>query len=182
VRLWPFGRRSHITRTRDGLIIVIPAPGNIFILLFLTLWLVAWAAGEAFIPSQIIAGEMRLDGFIAAWFVGWTIAGTLGIYSWLWMLRGKEYVRVTSDVVGIRRSVWSRGVERQFRVADISDLRVQDQDAWHPFREEDPPRYSWREGRLVFDHRGTTVHFGKGLRETEARDVLQEITAVIGDV
>ena len=179
MRLWPFGRRSTITRTRDGLIITIPAPANIFILLFLTAWLIAWAVAEVFIPWQIVNGEIEVSGFILAFLAGWTLFGPLAIYAWLWMVRGKEYVRVTADIIGIRRSVWSRGVERQFLVADIFGIRVVDDDAWHFWREEDPPRYSWREGPIAFEYRGETVRFGKGLREKEAHELLDAITAVL---
>jgi len=180
VRLWPFGNRSQITRTRDGVIITIPAPANIFILLFLSVWIMAWAVGEVFIPWQIIKGAIPVDSsFIFLWLAGWTIFGPFAIYAWLWMVRGKEYVRVNPDVIGIRRSVWSRGVERQFLVADIFGLRVVDDDAWHFWREEDPPRYSWREGPLAFEYGGTTMRFGKGLREQEAHELLDEIIAAI---
>jgi len=180
MRLWPFGRRSKITRSRDELIITIPAPCNIGILLFLSLWLVAWAAGEVFVPWQIVAGEISLSTFVIAWFVGWTTAGAFGTYSWLWMVRGREIVRVTRDLLGIRRSVWSRGVERQFLVAHISDLRLA-MDPSHPFGEDDPPRYSWRQGPIAFEYHDRTVRFGQGLRKAEARERVDEISRYLFD-
>jgi len=176
MRLWPFGRRSRVTRSRDELTISIPAPGNIFILLFLSVWLVAWAAGEVLVPWQMVTGEIAPGTFMISWFVGWTIAGGLAIYGWLWMVRGRETIRVTRDVLGIRHRVWRRGVEQQFDVAHISDLRLVDDPSWHRFGEDDPPRYSWREGPLAFDYGDRTVRFGKGLREAEARELVDEIS------
>lgn len=178
MRLWPFGRRSTITRTRDELIISIPAPCNIILLLFLSVWLVAWAAAEVFVPWQIVSGKIALDTFMIGWLVGWTVFGPFAIYSWLWMVRGKEIVRVSRDVLGIRRSVWNRGVEKQFAVEHISDLRLA-ADGWHPFREEDPPRYGWDMGPIAFDYGDQTLRFGKGLRKAEAEELVDEITAVL---
>ena len=180
MRLWPFGRRSQITRSRDELIITIPAPCNIFILLFLSVWLVAWAAGEVFVPWQIVAGEIELNAFMIAWFIGWTTAGAFAIYSWLWMVRGQELVRVTRNMLGIRRSVWNRGVERQFLAAQISDLCLVSE-ATSPFGEDDPPRYSWRQGPIAFDYQDRAVRFGRGLREAEARDLVDEISRYLFD-
>jgi hypothetical protein len=178
MRVWPFGRRSQVTRTRNELIISIPAPCNIVLLLFLSVWLIAWAVGEVFIPRQVVIGEIPLNAFIFSWFVGWTIGGAFAIRSWLWMVRGREIVRVTRRVLGIRRRVWSFGSETQFDAAEIFDLRVAD-DAFQLFGEEDPPQYGWNQGPLAFEYGGRTVRFGKGLRKAEAQEVVEEIDAMI---
>jgi hypothetical protein len=178
MRLWPFGPRAHVTRTRDALIVSIPAPRNILLLLFLSAWLIAWAVAEVFVPYQIVTGEIEPDTFMLLWFIGWTIGGAFGLYSWLWMVRGREVVRVTRRRLGIRRRVWRFGPETQFEAAEICDLRVAD-DAFGAFREEDPPQYGWNQGPLAFEYGDRTVRFGKGLRRAEARELVDEITAMI---
>jgi hypothetical protein len=75
VRFWPFGNRSQITRTRDGLIIVIPSPANIFGVLFLSFWLVAWAIAEVFVSYQLLSGKIAISRSMLGWLAGWTVFG-----------------------------------------------------------------------------------------------------------
>jgi len=158
--------------------IVIPSPANILGVLFLSFWLVAWAFFEAFVPWQILVGKTALNGSIIGWLSLWTVFGVAAIYVWLWMVRGKEFVRVTPTMIGIRRSVWSHGVERQYQAAHISGLRlVIERRSW--WSEDDSPSPG-NQGPLVFDYGERTVRFGNGLRDEEAAEILGEILKAVG--
>lgn len=178
MRLWPFGNRSQITRTRDGLMIMIPSPSNIFGVVFLSLWLVAWAIGEVFVSRQLITGQMTINRFDIGWLVGWTVFGVVAIYAWLWMVRGKEFVRVTPERIGIRRSVWSHGVERQYEAAHISGWRliIVPRSFWS---DDDSPSAFSNNGPLAFDYGERTVRFGQGLRDEEAAEILATILTIV---
>ena len=152
---------------------MIPAPANIFGVLFLSFWLIAWATAEVFVSYQLVTGKIAISRFMFGWLFFWTAFGIAAIYVWLWMVRGKEFVRVTPGMIGIRRSVWSQGVEKQYAAAQISDLRlVIERRSW--WSEDDSPGPA-NSGPLVFDYGERTVRFGDGLRDEEAAEILATI-------
>ena len=158
------------------MIITIPSPVNIFGVLFLSFWLTAWAIFEAFVPWQILTGKIALSGSIIGWFSLWTVFGVAAIYVWLWMVRGKEFIRVTPDRIAIRRSVWSHGAEKQYEAAHISGWRLLiERRSW--WSEDDSPGPG--DGPLVFDYGDRTVRFGIGLRDEEAAEILATIMSVL---
>lgn len=153
--------------------IVIPSPSNIFGVSFLSFWLIAWAIAEVFASYQLVTGKIAINRFMLGWLVGWTVFGVAAIYVWLWMVRGKEFVRVTADRIGIRRSVWSHGVEKQYEAANISGWRlVIEKRSW--WSEDDSPSPG-NQGPIVFDYGDRTIRFGNGLGDDEAADILGEI-------
>ena len=158
--------------------IMVPAPANIFGVLFLTCWLAAWAVGEFFVLWQLLTGQTAISRFMLGWLAGWTVFGVAAIYVWLWMVRGKEFIRVTPERIGIRRSVWSHGVEKQYEAAHISGWRlIIVRRSW--WSEDDSPSAFGNDGPLAFDYGERTVRFGQGLGDEEAAEILATILSIV---
>ncbi|HAF36381.1 MULTISPECIES: hypothetical protein [Sphingobacterium] len=96
----PYDGIAIIEQTPNGYQITIPAKKHVPVMMFLSLWLVAWAVGFMFVGSAYLndffnngtkgLGFDRL--FTIVWLAGWTIVGLFVIKTLLWYLIGKEII------------------------------------------------------------------------------------------
>ena len=115
MKIAPPDRRSSSRQTPEGLEVSIPAKRNIFLMLFLAAWLVGWAFGEIFAARELLLGKHDAsDLFLGAWLVAWTLGGGFALYTWLWMLNGRELVVLRPDVLVSRRDLWGFGRSREY--------------------------------------------------------------------
>jgi len=176
MRITPPTRRSSSRQTSDGVQISLPAKRNIFLMLFLAAWLVGWCFGEVFATRELLFGRNEEPIlFLGAWLVGWTIGGGFALYSWCWMLRGREVIALRTDTLVTRRDLWGLGRSREYDLLHVKNLRVAPM-TWNP--------YDWSGGMqfwglgggpIAFDYGSRTVRFGSGLDEPEAREIVQEL-------
>lgn len=165
--------RYSMTEEPSGFEVVIPARKHLLLLVFLAFWLVGWGVGE-----MVLFHRLRVIGapepFVFAWLGAWTIGGLWVLYLWLWMLVGKERVRLQSNSLQIRKEILFYARNREFEVAHIRRLRV----APIEFRPAARLRLlGLGGGLLAFDYGARTFRFGAGLDEAEAREVAGALLA-----
>jgi len=176
-KIKPGKRRATISEGAKGLEIIIPSKKNIFIILFLSVWLVGWALGEIMVPRELFSDKPDDASkiFLVVWLVVWTIGGIFAIYIWLWNLTGKEIISVNSLSITVKRSLFGYGREKEYEMTHINNLRVSPQ----PFN---PWNFSsglqcWGIGGgvIAFDYGARTYRFGSGIDEAEATQLLEKI-------
>jgi len=170
--------RRFAVRSRAGrLEIVIPAPCNIPVAIFLAAWLVAWYFSERWAVEALLhVNESSAPLLIILWFVGWTVGGIWTIVVWLWLLAGREVLKLTPGTLSLRSEVLRIGVTREYSIRDVRHLRavtVGDYSSW-----------GWSvvprgDDGLAFDYRANTVHFGTWLDEAEASQIINELRAFL---
>lgn len=172
----PALRRSTV-REEPGLFeIRIPTKANIFIVVFMLAWLGGWTMGEVSVISELLSGRSgEGTGFMAFWLIGWTVGGGLAIYTVLWMIAGREVLRLMGDHLSIRREIFGVGRTREYDLSHVSNLRVASADPspfWGPrtFPGMHP-------GIIAFDYGASTVRMGQSIDEAEALQITRELNA-----
>jgi hypothetical protein len=173
----PSKERAIISTRPNGLEIVIPSKKNIFLILFLSAWLVGWAVGEVSVPTQFIKGVKDTSAliFLSAWFIAWTIGGGFTIYIWLWNISGKERITINNLSLIVKRELFNHGREKEYEITHISNLRVSAQ-PFNPFNFSASLQF-WGVGGgvLAFDYGARTYRFGSGVDEAEANHIIERI-------
>ncbi len=170
--------RASIIGGPEGLEIVIPAPRNLFALVFLGTWLMAWIVGEVSALAGLgSGGRLAPDAFLALWLAFWTVGGCFAGYSWLWMLAGKERILMGASSLRVKRDSLGLGRTRAYALHRIRNLSV----ATGPILPSDPRAVfkAWGiiGGRIAFDYEGKTIRFGSSLEEAEARMIVDRMRA-----
>ncbi len=186
----PAKPRYTVVDSFGQLTISIPSRKNWFMILFLSFWLIGWAVGEIFVFWVAVVPALRgLPGeggeettsfpwflrlFLLAWLGGWTVGGVVAIRVWLWNLKGVEIVTLDGESLRVCRRSVGKGREKQYRLQDVSALRVSPA-TWDPWGMRQYEWWSRSAGLLAFDYGASTVRFGYGLEEGEAKKLLAEI-------
>jgi hypothetical protein len=178
MRVVPRGRRSATSRNLQGLEISIPAKRNIFLLLFLTAWLVGWGFGGLFAARELLFGqENEADLFLLVWLVMWTVAGGFALYTWLWMMNGREVLVLRSDALIVRREVIGMARTREYDRQHTKNLRVAPS-TWMPFDlSSGLQMWGIGGGLIAFDYGSQTIRLASGVDEAEAQEIVRELKA-----
>jgi len=113
---------------------------------------------------------------IGIFLVFWTYYAHRVGRAFLWLLYGKEMLKINEVGLSIKRSIRGYGKAKEYFHENIDKMRVHQpkensiQAAW----EESP----WVSGgeRLEFDYAGKVVRFGRKLPEKDAKIIFQMIT------
>lgn len=174
--------RATTSESPDGLLITIPSKKNWFLILFLGFWLAGWLFGEVAALHQVIRGHsshwatakengpISLNVFLIGWLAAWTVGGGIAIITWLWNLVGVEKVLVGPSTLMTQREVLGVGPRREFELPSVSKLRVNMGFSNISFRMSPMP--SVNGGMIAFDYGAKTFHFGMGLDEAEAAQII----------
>jgi len=177
MRLAVPSRRFAVRRHAGRLEIVIPAPCNILVAIFLAAWLGGWYFSERWAIQALRHGqESGAPLLLILWFVGWTVAGIWTLIIWLWLFAGREILKLTPGTLSLRSEVLRIGVTREYSIEDVRNLRavtIGDYSAW-----------GWSvvprgDDGLAFDYLAQTVHFGTWLDEPEASQMINELRAYL---
>jgi hypothetical protein len=177
-RVTPVDIRSSVTDTGPGLEIVIPARRRVFALLFLPVWLFFWTIGGLFAFATLLSPETPggVDLFMGVWLCGWALGEVSVVTTILWMLRGREVVRVDRDVLIIRREVFGVGPTQEYDTREVANLRASPL----PFgvgAYGSSPLALLRQGAgtIAFDYGAKTYRFGIAMEEAEARILIRQM-------
>jgi hypothetical protein len=165
------GDIATTAETLEGLEVVIPAKRNLFIVLFLTFWLAGWAFGEGAVALQLLrpTESNAPTLFLAAWLGMWTIGGGVAVYTWAWMLFGKERVVLGASSLAIGREVLGLTRRKEYDLMAVNHLQPS---ALGPTRFGAGTANWFRGiagGALQFDYGSQTIRFGAALQEAEAK-------------
>ena len=171
----PAGPHASIADTGAGYEITIPAKKNIFVILFLGFWMVGWAVGLVSVSNQLLGGtkESGSSLFLLAWLGAWLVGGGWALATLVWLLVGREIVRVTVTELQHIRSYGLFSRKREYQLAHVKRLRVS------PPQNAAAAQYSagmTNHGAVSFDYGMSTPSFGYALDEAEARAIVDLLT------
>ena len=171
----PPGPRANISDSTEGLRISIPAKRRPSINLFLTIWLVGWAAGEWSVIQSLFSSEPAAP-FLMVWLIGWTVGGIFAIGLLLWSLAGAEQILVGHSILSISYQVFGLGPKKEYELSHVQRLRL-----GAPNTSMFDPRSSLQYwgiggGLIAFDYGASTVNFGSGIEEAEARQIVERVS------
>jgi hypothetical protein len=192
--------RSRVTLDEiDGLQITIPAAQSLFLILFLSVWLIGWLFGELSLlgtltapvldgaggPRFINAGGPQV-AFLIPWLICWTVGGAVAMDALIWQFRGRETVGIDPDgrcMVIRRLGTLIPRRARTYSMDEVSNLRFAPLSMGmfpspFAFRENLDLQSQWMgmgAGNIAFDHAGGTRRFGTQLSEAESRRLIRTI-------
>ena len=129
--------------------------------------LCGWCLGEVFAIREVLSG--RGVPFLYLWLAGWTFGGGFAAANWLWMIVGREQVKLDSTKLGIRREIGGIGHTRSFDTSEIRNLRCLPA-AYRYYRNS-----FTSPGKIAFDYGAKTYRFGVGIDEAEANDLIRQL-------
>ncbi len=171
---------------RNGLLtIIIPAPKSpnlLFSIVWLIFWAITflWAVKFGILLSLVIiseqAGAVTIKSlfvplFFTFWLFMWGAAGFRSIKDVVWHLFGREELEFSDYLVTLRRSMLGRGRSRSYQVTHIERLRVD----CSPISGSQRFFSGTEVTCLAFDYGADTIRFGVGIKEAEARHILERI-------
>lgn len=160
-----------------GFTLTLPKRRPVFMLLFLPVWLVGWAFGEITVLSDLLAGEAPsgTNLFQLAWLVGWTLGGAWALGTFAWLLAGRERIRVEQGTLTLEHVISGLGRRRAFALAHVRNLRSLPQTGQELLMGNMAAFGFGPVGALAFDYGSSTVRWGAGLDEAEARVILERL-------
>jgi hypothetical protein len=167
--LTPPKPRSVISDDGGRLRIDIPVVRSLFSFTFLAFWIGGWACGELFAFREVLKSKSIFSNpFLVFWLGMWTVFGVYAIWSWLWLLGGREIIRIENGILSVRKEVGRLGRTNEYSLTDIRALRVS------------PPVYQSRrnmvpDGTIAFDYGAKTYRLGSGIDEAEAKHLVETI-------
>ena len=179
VRVEPVAARFEAERTAEGVRIRLLRRWGLyraFVVVFTTVWLGGWAAGEVAAIGTLLGEDWLESGdgsgdraFIVVWLVFWTLGGALVWYAWLWNVAGQEWVEARGDALSLRRRVGPFTREREYDARHVQDLRASQPGGWAQYT--GLAMLGVGAGTLAFDYGSRTVRFADGIEEAEAKQV-----------
>jgi hypothetical protein len=167
----PHAGHATIVDSGGGYEITVPAKKNILVVLFLGLWMIGWTVGLVSAGNSLLAGTRSNQPslFLLAWSGLWIVGGGFAFVTLLWMLIGREIIRVsTTELQHVRHyGLFSR--KREYEMAHIKHLRVSPQ---QQSGSSYGGRYYTSQGTMAFDYGMSTPSFGYELDEAEARAIV----------
>jgi hypothetical protein len=161
----PSSMRSAVSDDGHFLYLRIPLKRSVFLSAFLLFWLGGWSyAGWETIHKLL----RQLEVFSLFWLGGWALGELFVAY---WILRtttGWDLVSASPDCFSLKKSVLGLGPTKNYRPADIQNLRFQ------------PPLQRSRGSRssgIAFDYGAKTAAFGDDIDEAEANQLISLIKA-----
>lgn len=168
--------RFAVEQTPEGEQIRVKAQRQVFVLLFLPVWLAFWTLGGIAAGWQLIT---NFNPFIAVWLCGWAAGWVFAAGTLLWMFTGSQTLRVAGGDLEIAHHALGWSHRWLYEGRRIGNLRVADQPAW-------PYRFQWqvpflksRSGSVKFDYGARTVYAAPGLDDAEGRMIVERLARLL---
>jgi hypothetical protein len=146
-------------------------------MLFLPLWLAGWAAGEFTVLGQLLSGAHsgRPNLFMVVWLTAWTLSGGWAAATVAWLFAGRERLRIEQGTLTLEHVVGPVGRRRSYDLRQVTGLRTLPQTSQEMMAANMVPFGFGRAGALAFDYGTSTVRWGAGLDEAEARVLMERL-------
>lgn len=151
--------RFTVQDCADRRIVIIPAERELGALIFISIWLIGWAAGEV---AGISHFPSHGDFLMATWLAGWSVAGIAVIAWWIWLIAGVETITIDSASFNYQRGLLGLSHTRTFLVESARCLRV--------IRGPDRNGLS-SSFYLAFDYGARTVRFARRRNAAELEQI-----------
>lgn len=144
-------------------------------LLFLPVWLIAWAFGERFgygeLSKLLAKHEWSFEIiFMAVWMTFWTWGGIMATFAVLFTVFGDEFVEVSPVELRLRKKLAAFDRVRRFPLNEVGDLQFVAERQRGKRREE---------AHLTVRHRGKDIRFASGIDEAEGKRLVTLLSPVI---
>jgi hypothetical protein len=153
----------------------ISSPKNIFMLIFLPIWLTGWTIGGAFAIKQVISGESEEVWFLLIWLCGWIVGETFALYAFLWGVFGFEVITVELGSLRIKRSILGYGLSRNYEISKLSNLRASGFFGSMMSWSAGMAYWGLSGGTIAFDYEGKTRRFGISLNENDSNQLVDAL-------
>jgi hypothetical protein len=168
-------------------LITIPAARQGCAMIFLSVWMVGWLAGELFALSALVSsfgawlsrflgwesapfqfdgaggGDWMVGGFLIVWLTFWTFGGIMAGRTLLWQLGGKEIIEVSRQGMKISKQYFGIGGVKEYAAREINDLRLSENQG------------DSGSNAFEFDYEFDTVEFGSDLHPSAVEEVLETL-------
>lgn len=175
----PYNGRATFDEQFGHTTISTPAKKNAFIVMFLGVWLCGWTFGEtSAITALLHEGNGPDDLFMIFWLCGWTIGGAFALRTFLWLLAGKEIIKIGQGQLSVSRKYALFVKPKTYDLREAKNFRVQEEPSFASTfgnRNKSNPFNIADEGTIRFDYGMKTIKFGTGLDEAEATHILQRL-------
>jgi hypothetical protein len=182
MRVAPASMRTSIVEGAGFVELRIPGSRNVFLVIFLLVWLGGWAFGELAVIARLLRGPSLAESahpsptaFMVVWLVGWTAGGAYAAYAWVWTVFGREVVRLDGVVLSVSRQPIGIPRRRDFDWQEVRNLRIDR----GRIRRWDLQRTPF-DGRIAFDYGARTYRLGQGVDEAEAAMLIRELESRFG--
>jgi hypothetical protein len=164
--------RFVIDRGGSVEMIRIKARRQVFVLLFLPVWLTLWTVGGIVAFAQVIQ-EFSL--FLCLWLCGWALGWIFAASTVAWMLMGSETIRVVGQdlEVGVEIGPWTR--RKLYQGGQIKDLRAAPTNPFSSFQLNSPFMRQMQFGAVQFTYGARTVRLAAGLDEAEGKLIVERL-------
>jgi hypothetical protein len=164
--------RFVIDRSGPVETIRIKARRQVFVLLFLPVWLTLWTVGGLTAMSQL-AHEFSL--FLCLWLCGWALGWVFAASTLAWMLTGAETVRVVGGdlELGFQIGPWAR--RKLYQGAQIKDLKASPANPMSNFQLSGPFARHMQFGAVQFNYGARTIRMAAGLDEAEGKLIVERL-------
>ena len=151
----------------------ISSPKNIFMLLFIPIWLTGWTIGGSVAIWQVISGQSKEAWFLIIWLCGWLVGELFVLYVFLWGGFGKELITAEHGIIKIKRSIFGYGPSRQYEMAKVSNLRASGFFATTMSWNFSMAYWGLTGGTVAFDYENKPKRFGINLNENDANQLVK---------
>ena len=162
------GKRISVSASE----IRIASPKNIFILIFMPVWLIGWTIGGAAAIWQIVSGQAKDAWFLLIWLCGWLAGESFVLYAFLWGAFGYELLTGEHGVLNIKRSIFGYGTSKIYEITKISNLRAAGFFATAMSWSFSMAYWGLSGGTVAFDYDGKARRFGINLNEDDANQLV----------
>lgn len=174
----PSAGRSIISQNFQCLTIEIPAKKNWFAIVFISIWMLGWLAGEVFVFVAVFTSDQPLlaNAFLLFWLIGWTVGGVMAFLMLAWQLGGKEIISLENNLLKIEKSIEGIGRKKFYDIHTIKNLSIQptqDLGFWGKSYSINMPNI--KNGKIKFDYGMKTIKFADEIDEAEARMIMNKL-------
>jgi hypothetical protein len=173
--------RLSILKKDDVLSIVILPDRNRTRLGLMFLWLFAWSVCGAIVAANYFTvTDRNMKLFIIVYLAFWLYFEVLILRAFIWRKSGREKIWVAKGLLHYQRETFGRGKVSTWLAELVSPFRLVDVRATN-FLDNLNQSFWVRGGeRIEFTTQGKTIRLGMQLSDAEAKSVLKELAAAIG--
>lgn len=163
--------RIGVSELNGETVLTIPPVRSVCVMLFLPAWLAGWTVGGVTAYQQFMSATHG-RAFLGFWLCGWLLGELFAAGTLLWLIFGKETVKVSlvSLTHTYRVLLWSRS--RSYLPASIKNLR------WQPG--SGYGRYG-TQSCVSFEYGAKTVSMARGCDAGEGNAIVGAIAKRIGE-
>lgn len=140
-------------------------------------WLLAWSFCGIFIISQLFLDYIREEKLYFIVFISfWAFFEYKILKVYRWRKWGKEYLRLTSEKLTIKKSITDYAKADEYFIENIKNWQLIPKSKTNFFQLAEKSFWVMGDDCIQFDYQGKAICFGMQLSEKESMSVLKLLT------